>query len=468
MALCLLLPALQAHGGTASPEADKERLRTLVVLDVSGSMAAAGGGGKSLLDGAKRALAELAYSLPRDSQMGLRVYGAKYGGRDRSRSCQDTQLLLPIRAVKPHKVVDAAAPLKPTGDTPIGESLIRAAKDFGGRTTNRDVIVLISDGQDNCSDTPPCDVVKKLTRNGLEVRIATVGVALPARSEARSQLNCIANATGGNYYDAGDSDSLSAALERISAQARGVLGGGRPLPARGNINKGVSIKPGTYSTSLQPGKVAVYRFRTRPGDLPVVRATIQGTDEFDEAPANECDSWRAELRNLAGEGYEYPPYGNSGLFDGTGFGSTGASTRGPVGKRSTGIDYTGWWTLRLSLGRDAKGEEMECAKSLPRQGYDVNFSLDLDGAPGPGRAENARPKKSDAGGAGTGPSGSATPDPEPSSEKPSSAADKYNTPAEPEDSGGSATVVTAVGIAIAAMAAVAVVYVLRQRRRRGW
>ena len=124
-------------------------------------------------------------------------------------------------------MVAAAARLRPTGDTPIGLALTRAADDLAGGTASRRVVVLISDGEDNCSapGSSPCQVVRGLDDSGVKVRVESVGVALAGKAAAQDALRCVAARSGGSYYDAEDADALSAALQRISSDA---LGRARP------------------------------------------------------------------------------------------------------------------------------------------------------------------------------------------------------------------------------------------------
>jgi len=101
------------------------------------------------------------------------------------------------------------------GFTPIGLSMQEGAKDLppeGERT-----IVLVSDGIDTCAPPPPCRVAKKLTSQGVDLRIDTVGFQVDPR--ARKELQCIARVAKGSYFDAGSSDELSNQLAQLSLRA---------------------------------------------------------------------------------------------------------------------------------------------------------------------------------------------------------------------------------------------------------
>lgn len=446
-----------------TPTAGAEPLRALVVLDVSGSMRRDGGHGQSLLDGARRAMSELLYSLPRETQVGFRTFGSEVPSGERG-NCTDSRLVTPIQPLRPDRILSAAAALQPTGDTPIGHALTQAAKDFPNGSTARDAIVLITDGEDTCGELPPCEVVRTLKQGGLEVHIETVGVNLARGSTARDQLQCISAVTGGRYYDAQNSDALSAALHQLGRQALGRLGGGTAIKAAARRQQATVIEPGEYRVQIRPGQVSWFRFTAPENARPRVLATVQGAGTANPMPKEyrDCPSWRVELRNSAGEGYVYPPYGNSAIFDGVGFGSSGASTTEAVRRNSTGIDYSGRWTLALLLGRDFQGEPLDCAEHLPDRAYDVRFTLDYDGladldaAAGPSASATPAPSET------SGPSG---PSEEP---RDVSAAEKYRNPYDPEEAPGAFSVLGPVLFFAVALGFAALLYRVIQRRRRGW
>jgi hypothetical protein len=462
---CLPAGAASARTGAQATDSASDPVRVLVVLDVSGSMRRSGGNGLTLLDGARNALAELVYSLPRRSRVGLRVYGAGYAGTDRAVSCRDTQLAVPVGPLDPARIVSAANRLRPTGDTPIGLSLKYAASDLRASTrASRGVIVLISDGEDNCSAPghPPCEVVGGLQQEGFRVRIETVGVALADDRAAKRELECISGRTGGSYYDAQDSPALSAALERISSDALGQLGRGRQLPGAARLARAPLITPGTYRTALRPGQRTWYRFRATAGERPRVLATVEGLASLRvPPPVRNCPAWRAELYNPYGEGGTYPPYGNSGVFDGVGIGSTGASTTAGLAPYSKGIDFTGTWAIQLSLARDT-GDT--CSAYLPpRTSFRTRFALQVV-EPGarrqaPGSERTGAPTAPPSSGPSSSPSsGQAEP----------SASAKYNTPVRPQETPPWVLPVVAVGVTVLLGCSAGAVLVVRRRRLRGW
>jgi hypothetical protein len=436
----------------------------MVVLDVSGSMRRTDGAGRTLLEGARGALAELVGSLPRDAGVGLRVYGSEYAGRDRRRSCQDTRLLLPVSRVDPGRVRGAVEPLRPTGDTPIGLALRRAAGDLGELKASRRVVVLISDGEDNCSPPapPPCEVAKTLRQSGVRLRVETVGVALEGKPKARRALQCISDNTGGDYYDARGADALSAALERISSHALGGLGPGKQVRGGRHFVRAPLLEPGSYRTALRPGEEKWFRVRVREHQMPRLLATVRGVRSLRlPREARRCPAWRAELYNPYGEGGTYPPYGNSGVFSGVGLGTTGASSARPVEEFPTGIDYAGIWRVRLALGT---GGSETCSQYLPEDHrFPVRFSLSLSGpAQEEGEPGATVPEES------ASPSGSPSPTSAPEAEdEEAPVAAKYETPVRESTPAWLYPVVAVVAVVLLGLTVVGLRVMLR-RRRQGW
>src|SRR5690606_2200119 len=66
-------------------------------------------------------------------------------------------------------------------------------------------------------DPDPCEVAADLTDGGIDVAVHVVGFDVD--SEARQQLQCIAEAGNGSYIDAADTQSLTTALTQVSTRA---------------------------------------------------------------------------------------------------------------------------------------------------------------------------------------------------------------------------------------------------------
>lgn len=168
----------------------------LLVLDASGSMNARLPGGESRIAAAQRAVKGVASLVPAQAQLSLRLYGAQSPAREKN--CSDTHSAVPFMAAG-----TAAGPIaasvdsaRAQGYTPIAHALERASGDFPPDAKER-VIVLVSDGKETCRGDPSV-AAKALALKGITVH----AVGFVVDSAARMQLQNIARATGGSYFDA--------------------------------------------------------------------------------------------------------------------------------------------------------------------------------------------------------------------------------------------------------------------------
>lgn len=252
------LPAVAAPGeALAAAEATgSDGSGSLVmVLDSSGSMGDDDGAGRTRMESARAAVGTVVDGLPDGYPTGLRVYGA-----DRTQGCTDTRLVRPVRKLDRAAVKRAVAGVRPRGDTPIGLSLRKAAQDLpqpvdgaiGTRT-----ILLISDGEDNCGTPQPCEVAEQLGKEGVGLRIDTVGFQV--KGAARKQLECVATAGNGRYYDAPDAKSLARQLQRASQlSADGYRFRGERVAGAATAGRAPVLVPGQYLDTIGPGEKRYY------------------------------------------------------------------------------------------------------------------------------------------------------------------------------------------------------------------
>ena len=168
----------------------------LLILDASGSMNAKLPNGETRIAVAQRAIKGVAGFVPASAQLSLRMYGAQSPALQKN--CQDTHLAVPFgpASAAGGPIVTAADAAKAQGYTPIAYSLGQAANDFPADAKER-VIVLVSDGKETCQGDP---VVAAKALAGKNITVHTVGFIVD--TAARGQLQAIARATGGTYFDA--------------------------------------------------------------------------------------------------------------------------------------------------------------------------------------------------------------------------------------------------------------------------
>lgn len=264
-----LVSLVLATGGllaaTVPAQAD-EAPKVLLLLDVSGSMNAKLDGGGSKFAAAKKALKQVAASLPAGTQVGLRVYGSEVeeDQDENPAACKDTRLVLPIGPLDQQKMNAAVDSFKAQGATPIAYSMGKAVDDLGD--SGKRVLILVSDGQETCAKDP-CPIVRKLADRGVDLQFNAIGLAV--NSKARTQLQCIAKAGGGAYYDANDTDSLQQALGKLTQRAlRPFEVAGTPVSGTPDPADAPALPPGqyrdTYDTSGTP---RYYTIPRTPGSL---------------------------------------------------------------------------------------------------------------------------------------------------------------------------------------------------------
>ena len=180
---------------------------TILILDASGSMWGVVEN-QTKIAAARQAIATILSKWKPADRLGLMAYGHRSKG-----DCRDIELLVPVGPFNPDAIRGAVNALNPKGKTPIADSL-RAAASALRSTENKATVILVSDGIETCAPDP-CAVAAELKRAGVGFTAHVIGfdVADPA---AKSQLQCIARATGGVYLDARNPSALDDAMSRVA------------------------------------------------------------------------------------------------------------------------------------------------------------------------------------------------------------------------------------------------------------
>lgn len=201
----------------AEGEAAQVTTNIQLVFDASGSMAQRIGG-ETKIQAARRAMERIIDTLPDnpDLNVGFRVFGHEGDSSEaqKARSCQSTALLAPMQGVNKALLRQQAQAWQPTGWTPISLALQRAGEDFQAGENVRNVIIMVTDGEETCGGDP-CAVAKALAESQAEVRIDVVGFGLTP--DVAKTLRCIAENSGGVYTDAQNGDALVQTLEELIA-----------------------------------------------------------------------------------------------------------------------------------------------------------------------------------------------------------------------------------------------------------
>lgn len=146
-------------------------------------------------------------SLYDNVQVALRAYGHQksYPPAD----CNDTKLEVPFAPGNIAKIKSTIYSLEPMGTTPLAYSLEQTVNDFPECENCRNIIVLITDGIEECGGDP-CAVSKALQQNGVSMKPFIIGIG----RDFRETLDCV-----GTYFDASSEIEFQKALNTVISQA---------------------------------------------------------------------------------------------------------------------------------------------------------------------------------------------------------------------------------------------------------
>jgi Ca-activated chloride channel family protein len=189
-----------------------QKTRILFVLDGSQSMYARWENGQKMQI-ATRLLRELVDSLKGvdNVELALRAYGHQNNVTADGRNCKDTKLEVPFSPTNHKKITDRLQTIRPRGTTLIAYSLEQAANDFPDCSNCRNVIILITDGIEEC-DGDPCAVSLALQKRGVILKPFVIGLGL--EPEVMDAFKCV-----GNFYDATSEATFKNVLGIVISQA---------------------------------------------------------------------------------------------------------------------------------------------------------------------------------------------------------------------------------------------------------
>jgi Ca-activated chloride channel family protein len=206
----LLLLCMLLYGFTPNTIAQTKTTRILFVLDGSGSMYARMDT-DTRINIAKRLLNRMVDSLKdvKDVELALRVYGHKHDKHERN--CKDTKLEVPFHKYNHLDIREKITEIKPKGTTLIAYSLQEAAYDFPKDPNARNIIILITDGIEEC-DGDPCAVSAALQKQGIILKPFIIGIGLD--EQFRKQFECV-----GKYFEASTEEGFQNVLGVVISQA---------------------------------------------------------------------------------------------------------------------------------------------------------------------------------------------------------------------------------------------------------
>jgi hypothetical protein len=170
--------------------------------------------GKRKIDAAKAAFVRMVNKLPESGnvKVGLMAYGHRIAA-GRPQCCRDIELVVPVNAINRKLLSAKVQKFLPRGKTPIASSLLLAGATLRKLQTDRQkVVVLLTDGIETCGGDPR-QAAATLRKLGMKVDFYVIGFDLPARQV--KPIKAIAEAGGGTFLNAKDSDKLEQAFEVV-------------------------------------------------------------------------------------------------------------------------------------------------------------------------------------------------------------------------------------------------------------
>jgi Ca-activated chloride channel homolog len=198
----------------------------LFLLDCSFSMKEKLGMGQpQKMEAAKQVLQEGLARIPADINVGLRVFGQGSGMGMSAFSnpavdCMQTALLVPLGIGNRRTIIEKVRNMKPFGMTPLEFALRQAAEDDLSVCKGQKILILISDGADTCGGDP-CRFIRQLPMFGIKLKVDVVGLDIRDRG-SKKELNCVAEASGGKYYDANTAAQL---IDSVSKSVNTAISG---------------------------------------------------------------------------------------------------------------------------------------------------------------------------------------------------------------------------------------------------
>jgi Ca-activated chloride channel homolog len=209
--LCILISGLIRTNLQAQYVKEKRITRILFIFDASNSMNGYWQSGKKI-DIARNILTKLVDSLEHtdDIQMALRVYGHQYSFVP-NQVCTDTKLEVPFARDNASKIREKLHKIVPKGTTPIAYSLQMSGDDFPPCKNCKNIIVLITDGLEECGGDP-CKIALMLQRKGIFLKPYIIGIGL--KMETKKAFECV-----GQFYDAFEEDDFEDGLKEVVKHA---------------------------------------------------------------------------------------------------------------------------------------------------------------------------------------------------------------------------------------------------------
>ncbi len=234
-----------------------EKDDTLLILDASGSMWGRVDG-RSKIETARDVIVDLLAASPTRHELGLMSYGHRRKG-----DCGDIELLVRPALNTREAIQGAVMSIKPRGKTPLSASVIQAARVLRSER-NKATVILVSDGRETCG-YDPCQVARELEASGIDFTAHVIGFNVTDPIDL-SQLQCMAENTGGQFVAAANGSELSQALQSVSTVFDQTADAGTALRNTPGVSES-GTESATNSTTQKSAAASDAQNTTEVGDI---------------------------------------------------------------------------------------------------------------------------------------------------------------------------------------------------------
>lgn len=140
-------------------------------------------------------------------EVALRVYGHQHSYPPQV--CSDSRLEVPFSKDSFSRIKSRLSSIVPKGTSPIAYSLEQSAHDFPPCDQCRNIVILITDGIEECNGDP-CAISRQLQKNGVILKPFIIGIG----KNFADAFNCV-----GTYFDASGENQLDQALTVVISRA---------------------------------------------------------------------------------------------------------------------------------------------------------------------------------------------------------------------------------------------------------
>lgn len=194
----------------------------MLVLDASNSMWGQIDG-KNKIVIAREVVRDVLDDIPAGMRLGVLAYGHRSEG-----DCNDIETVIPVGSVAAGRYMSVIDAINPKGKTPLTEAVRRAAEELKYADVPATVI-LVSDGIETCN-ADPCALASELASSGVDFKVHVVGFDVTA--EEAASFSCLAERTGGQFFQASNAGELTDALDTAVQDVAAAEPEPQPEPAQ--------------------------------------------------------------------------------------------------------------------------------------------------------------------------------------------------------------------------------------------